>query len=48
MPVGDMSGSPWYTVSTAPPLISSTAEIDILVEKLGQALDQTAAHYGIA
>jgi putrescine aminotransferase len=32
----------------APPLISSTAEIDILVEKLGQALDQTAAHYNIA
>jgi putrescine---pyruvate transaminase len=32
---------------TAPPLICSTAEIDILVEKLGQALDQTAAHYGI-
>ena len=31
----------------APPLISSTAEIDILVEKLGQALDQTAVHYGI-
>ena len=31
----------------APPLISSTAEIDILVEKLGQALDQTAAHYNV-
>ena len=31
----------------APPLISSKAEIDILVEKLGQALDQTAVHYGI-
>jgi putrescine aminotransferase len=33
---------------TAPPLISSTAEIDILVEKLAGALDQTAAHYGVA
>ncbi|MDO8860337.1 aminotransferase [Haliea sp. E1-2-M8] len=32
---------------TAPPLVSSTAEIDILVEKLHQALDETAAHYGV-
>ncbi|MDH3995143.1 MAG: aminotransferase class III-fold pyridoxal phosphate-dependent enzyme, partial [Gammaproteobacteria bacterium] len=32
---------------TAPPLITSTGEIDILLEKLTQALDQTAAHYGI-
>jgi putrescine aminotransferase len=30
----------------APPLICTTAEIDILIEKLGQALDQTASHYG--
>ncbi|MCB1702081.1 MAG: aminotransferase class III-fold pyridoxal phosphate-dependent enzyme [Pseudomonadales bacterium] len=32
----------------APPLICSTAEIDILAEKLAQALDQTAAHYGVS
>jgi putrescine aminotransferase len=32
----------------APPLICSTQEIDILVEKLGQALEQTAAHYGVS
>ncbi|MEQ9395783.1 aminotransferase [Haliea sp.] len=32
---------------TAPPLVCSTAEIDILVEKLHQALDETAAHYGV-
>ena len=32
----------------APPLISNIAEIDILVEKLGQALDETAAHYGVS
>ena len=32
----------------APPLIATTAEIDILVEKLGQALDQTAVHYKVA
>jgi putrescine aminotransferase len=32
----------------APPLISNTDEIDILVEKLTGALDQTAAHYGVA
>lgn len=31
----------------APPLICSAAEIDDLVEKLGRALDQTAAHYGV-
>jgi putrescine---pyruvate transaminase len=33
---------------TAPPLVSSRAEIDILVEKLLQALDETAAHYGVS
>ncbi len=33
---------------TAPPLVSSTGEIDILVEKLAQALDETAAHYGVS
>ena len=32
----------------APPLICSTAEIDSLLEKLGEALDQTAAHYGVS
>jgi putrescine aminotransferase len=32
----------------APPLISSRNEIDILVEKLAEALDKTAAHYGVA
>jgi len=32
----------------APPLICTTGEIDILVEKLGQALDLTAAHYGVS
>lgn len=31
----------------APPLVSSVAEIDILAEKLTQALDETAAHYGV-
>ena len=31
----------------APPLIANTDEIDILVEKLGEALDKTAAHYGV-
>ena len=31
----------------APPLICNTAEIDMLVDKLGEALDQTAAHYGV-
>jgi putrescine aminotransferase len=32
----------------APPLVCSTAEIDTLIEKLGQALDETAGHYGIS
>ncbi|PLW83676.1 aspartate aminotransferase family protein [Kineobactrum sediminis] len=32
---------------TAPPLVSTMAEIDTLVEKLHQALDETAAHYGV-
>ena len=32
----------------APPLICTTGEIDILVEKLGQALDLTASHYGVS
>lgn len=31
----------------APPLISSTGEIDSLVDMLGQALDVTAKHYGL-
>ncbi|TXS94054.1 aminotransferase class III-fold pyridoxal phosphate-dependent enzyme [Parahaliea maris] len=31
----------------APPLVCSTGEIDILIEKLGIALDETAAHYGV-
>ena len=31
----------------APPLVCDTAEIDFLVEKLGEALDRTAEHYGI-
>ena len=32
----------------APPLVCNTAEIDTLIEKLGQALDETAGHYGIS
>jgi putrescine aminotransferase len=32
---------------TAPPLICNRKEIDNLVALLGQALDQTADHYGI-
>ncbi|HAN29138.1 MAG TPA: aspartate aminotransferase family protein [Haliea salexigens] len=32
----------------APPLVSSREEIDTLVAKLLQALDETAAHYGVA
>ncbi len=32
----------------APPLIASTEEIDTLIERLGQALDATAQHYGIS
>ena len=33
---------------TAPPLICNTQEIDFLVERLGEALDKTADHYGIS
>jgi putrescine aminotransferase len=32
----------------APPLVCDTGEIDSLVDKLAQALDQTAKHYGVA
>jgi len=32
---------------TAPPLVCSIGEIDTLVDKLGQALDATASHYGV-
>jgi putrescine aminotransferase len=32
----------------APPLVCDTSEIDFLVEKLGQALDHTAKHYGVS
>lgn len=32
----------------APPLVCNIGEIDILIEKLGAALDETAAHYGIS
>ena len=32
----------------APPLISDLEQIDYLVDKLGQALDATAAHYGVS
>ena len=32
----------------APPLICDHSHIDLLVEKLGQALDVTAAHFGVA
>jgi putrescine aminotransferase len=31
----------------APPLVCSTEEIDILIDKLRIALDETASHYGI-
>ena len=31
----------------APPLVCNTDEIDSLVDMLGEALDKTAAHYGI-
>jgi putrescine---pyruvate transaminase len=31
----------------APPLVCNTTEIDSLIEKLGQALDETAAHYQV-
>tara|TARA_R110002110_G_scaffold205066_4_gene416825 strand:+ start:22207 stop:23574 length:1368 start_codon:yes stop_codon:yes gene_type:complete len=33
---------------TAPPLVCNRQEIDTLIEKLGMALDKTAAHYGIS
>ena len=33
---------------TAPPLICSKAEIDILVDKFVRALDKTAAHFGVS
>ncbi|MEM1112241.1 MAG: aminotransferase [Pseudomonadota bacterium] len=33
---------------TAPPLICNTEEIDILADKLAQALDATAAHFGVS
>ncbi|MEP4486452.1 MAG: aspartate aminotransferase family protein [Halioglobus sp.] len=32
----------------APPLVCDMGEIDTLVDKLGAALDETAAHYGIS
>jgi putrescine aminotransferase len=32
---------------TAPPLVCDASEIDFLVEKLGEALDRTAEHFGI-
>ena len=32
----------------APPLISDLEQIDYLMDKLGQALDATAAHYGVS
>ncbi|MCB1844635.1 MAG: aminotransferase class III-fold pyridoxal phosphate-dependent enzyme, partial [Halioglobus sp.] len=32
---------------TAPPLICNRAEIDSLVDMLGEALDATAAHFGV-
>ncbi len=32
---------------TAPPLVCSTEQIDFLLEVLGRALDETAAHYGV-
>jgi putrescine aminotransferase len=31
----------------APPLVCDTGEIDSLVDMLGEALDTTAAHYGV-
>jgi putrescine aminotransferase len=31
----------------APPLVCNTQEIDSLVDMLGEALDKTAAHYGV-
>ncbi len=33
---------------TAPPLVCNREEIDILVDKLAQALDETAAHFGVS
>jgi len=32
----------------APPLVCSTGEIDILADRLTEALDATAAHYGVS
>jgi len=32
----------------APPLVCDKGEIDILIDKLGVALDETAAHYGVS
>ncbi|MFT5482108.1 MAG: putrescine aminotransferase [Halieaceae bacterium] len=32
---------------TAPPLICSKAEIDILIDRFSQALDETASHYNV-
>ena len=32
----------------APPLVCNIDEIDTLIDKLGAALDETAAHYGIS
>ncbi len=34
-------------IISAPPLIVSHGEIDILIERLATALDRTAAHYGV-
>ena len=31
----------------APPLICDHSHVDFLVDKLSQALDATAAHYGV-
>lgn len=35
------------SIISAPPLVSTHAEIDLLIERLSQALDSTARHYGI-
>ena len=34
-------------IITAPPLITSPEEIDLLVDRVRAALDATARHYGI-
>ena len=34
-------------IISAPPLVSTHEEIDLLIERLTQALDGTARHYGI-